>query len=131
MPFDVNKHIAFDGKVFRIEWYVDKEGNSPALEYAENDMPDRDKGKLLQLFKVMGDYGKIHDLTKFRHEGDKIYAFKPKPHRFLSFFTKGGKIIITNAFYKDEDKLPQPEKRRALEAKADYELRVNKGDYYD
>jgi len=32
-------------------------------------------------------FGKIFDITKFRNEGDGIYAFKPQPDRFLSFFT--------------------------------------------
>ena len=131
MGFETDKHIAYDGRAFRIEWYVDKVGQSPALEYAENEIPKSHKSKLLHLFKVMGDQGKIHDIRKFRHEGDGIYAFKPQPYRFLSFFTKGKKIIITNAFYKDEDKLPKAEKDRALKARNDYEAKTKRGDYYD
>ncbi len=52
------------------------------------------------LFKRMGDFGIINDKTKFRNEGDKIYAFKSQPNRFLSFFIEGRKIIVTNAFKK-------------------------------
>ena len=44
----------------------------------------------------MGDLGKILDITKFRNEGDGIYAFKPQPDRYLSFFTDNKKIIVTN-----------------------------------
>lgn len=86
--------------------------------------------KLAQLFKVMGALGQIRNTTKFRNEGDKIYAFKPQPHRFLCFFTVGRKIIITNGFYKDEDKLPPTEKKRALENMEDYLNRMKRGDYY-
>jgi hypothetical protein len=39
----------------------------------------------------MGDFGKIYDITKFRNEGDGIYAFKPQSDRYLSFFTLGKK----------------------------------------
>src|SRR3989338_6124544 len=114
MSFNENKHVAFEGQKFRIEWYVNEKGESQALEYAEQ-MPKSHIAKLAQLFKVMGELGQIRNELKFRNEGDKIYAFKPQPYRFLCFFTIGRKIIITNGFYKDEDKLPQAEKKRALE----------------
>jgi len=83
------------------------------------------------LLKRMGDFGRIFDKTKFRNEGDQIFAFKPQPDRFLCFFTTGRKIIITNAFVKKSDKLPPGEKDRALRAKADFETRVRKGTYYE
>ena len=35
--------------------------------------------------------GKINNIEKFRNEGDGIYAFKPQPDRYLSFFTDGKK----------------------------------------
>ena len=53
---------------------MDEKGQSPALDYA-NDMPESHIGKLMHLFEVMGDIGKIHDITKFRNEADKIYAY--------------------------------------------------------
>lgn len=130
MSFDESKHIAFEGQKFRIEWYVDSSGESEALKYSE-ELPKSHKAKLAQLFKVMGDFGQIRNKTKFRNEGDKIYAFKPQPYRFLCFFTVGQKIVITNGFYKDEDKLPPAEKKRALENMQDYLNRVKRGDYYD
>ncbi|MBS4166988.1 hypothetical protein NEOC65_002090 [Neochlamydia sp. AcF65] len=48
----------------------------------------------------MGNQGKIFDEMKFRNEGDGIYAFKPQPDRYLGFFFKSKKIIVTNAFVK-------------------------------
>ena len=129
MSFDENRHIAFEGQKFRIEWYVDSSGESDVLKYSE-EMPQSHKAKLAQLFKVMGDFGQIRNKTKFRNEGDKIYAFKPQPYRFLCFFAIGQKIIITNGFYKDEDKLPPAEKKRALENMQDYLNRIKRGDYY-
>lgn len=73
----------------------------------------------------------IADETKFRNEGDGIYAFKPKPNRFLCFFFKGKKIIITNAFVKKAQKLSPEEKERALRAFDDYQSRVTRGVYYE
>ncbi len=78
----------------------------------------------VMLFKRMGDFGRISDLTKFRNEGDKIYAFKPQPNRFLSFFYTGKKIIVTNAFCKKGQKLPEDEKSKAVSRKENYEKRV-------
>ena len=68
----------------------------------------------------MGDFGKILDTTKFRSEGDDIYAFKPQPDRYLCFFRKGKKIIVTNAYTKKGDKLPKSEKQLAINCKTDY-----------
>jgi phage-related protein len=130
MRFDEDKHIAYEGQEFRIEWYVDAKGESLALDYA-NEMPESHIGKFMHLLEVMGDIGRIYDKTKFRNEGDKIYAFKPQPYRFLCFFTIGRRIIITNGFYKDQDKLPQAEKNLALKIMDDYIKSVKEGDYYD
>jgi len=48
---------------------------------------------------MMGEIVKISDIKKFRNEGAKVYAFKRQPHRFLSFFVQGKKIIVTNSFW--------------------------------
>jgi len=125
-----DKIIAYKGKKFTIEWYHDAKGKSQGLEYAD-ELDRADRKKLTLLLTAMGDVGYIRNEQKFRYEGDKIYAFKPKPHRFLSFFFTDGKIIITNAFTKKQDKLPESEKERALKHKADYEERVKAGSYYE
>jgi hypothetical protein len=122
--------IAYKGEKFQIEFYFDEKGESQALEYTQ-DMGDKDKQKLLHLLQWMGDMGEIKNITKFRNEGDGIFAFKPQPHRFLCFFFEGGKIILTNAFWKKQDKLPTGEKRRALKIKEEYEDRIKKEEYYD
>ncbi len=121
--------IAYEGKEFTIEWYHDGNGYSQALEYAE-ELEEADRKKLVALLMVLGDIGQLRNKEKFRYEGEKIYAFKPKPHRFLSFFFTGGKVIITNAFNKKKDKLPPGEKKKALNCMKDYEQRVKAGTYY-
>jgi hypothetical protein len=121
--------IAYRGRKFTIEWYCDVSGYSQAREFAES-LDDAEKRKLALLFSALGDIGRIHNKEKFRNEGDKIYAFKPQPHRFLSFFFEGGKVIITNAFTKKKDKLPPGEKEKALKCMKDYEQRVKASSYY-
>lgn len=122
--------IAYRGPAFTIEWYWDAQGRSPALEYFERLLENRQDDLLMRLER-MGDFGRIFDKTKFRNEGDQIFVFKPQPERFLCFFTTGRKIIITNGFVKKSNKLPPGEKDRALRAEADFEARVTKGTYYE
>ena len=122
--------VAYEGPVFTIEWFFDENGVSQSLDFF-NGLDDVQKRKVLMLFKRIGDSGKISDITKFRNEGDKIYAFKPQPNRFLSFFYAGKKIVVTNAFCKKSQKLPDNEKQRALFCMQNYTDRVQKGTYYE
>lgn len=126
----MKRQIAYEGLEFTIEWYCDSRGRSQALEHYEEQPVDKQR-KLLNLFRLMGDQGKIFDKTKFTHEGDGIYAFKPQPDRYLCFFFKGKRIIVTNAFIKKTQKLPQGEKKQALKAYHSYEERVKEGVYYE
>ena len=113
-----------------IEWFYSDKGKSQALEYYLS-LPPADRRKVLRLFQLMGETGQIRNKTMFRNEGNKIYAFKPQPHRFLSFFFEGNKIIVTNGFIKKQQKLPKPEKDRALRLKDDYQHRVQEDTYYE
>jgi phage-related protein len=117
--------IIYSGSKFTLEWYYDKNGKSQAYEYFENASEDL-QDKFLILAKKMGEFGKIFDINKFRNEGDGIYAFKPQPDRYLSFFTTGKKIIVTNGFRKKTDKLPKSEKDLAIKYRQDY-LERNSG----
>lgn len=122
--------IAYGGEHFTIEWYYDDKGKSQALEYFEQ-LDEKRQDKVFYLFRRMGDHGEIKDTTKFRNEEDGVFAFKPQPDRFLCFFVKGNKIIVTNAFEKRQDKLDRAQKNRALAYKSDYEARVKQEKYYD
>lgn len=126
----MKEYIAYKGSEFTIEWYHDVNGKSPALDHFKNQREDKQR-QLLKLLRLMGEHGKIFDETKFRNEGDKIYAFKPQPDRYLCFFFKGKKIILTNAFTKKAQKLPRGEKELALKAYQSYEKRIKEGTYYE
>jgi len=123
------EYIAYAGDVFQIEFYFDEAGKSQSKDYLM-ELAQAEVKKFAHLLQMMGDSGQIRNKEKFRNEGDKIYAFKPQPHRFLCFFFDGNKIIITNGFMKKQQKLPKAEKERALKSKQDYENRIRKGGYY-
>lgn len=121
---------AYDGDFYRIEFYYDEEGYSQAREYMTESLTADDVRKFAQLLVMIGDLGQIRNKEKFRNEGDKIYAFKPHPHRFLCFFGEGGRIIITNGFTRKQQKLPISEKDRALKCREDYQNRMKNRTYY-
>lgn len=123
------EYVVYEGKEFTIEWYYNERGRSQAKMYFDELSRDR-KLEAFELFMAMANAGKILNITKFRHEGDGIYAFKPKPNRFLCFFYVGKKIIITNALEKKVDKLSPIEKKKALINYKDYQTRVKEGEYY-
>ena len=123
-------YIAYDGKHFAIEWYFDNDYGSQALNYYQS-LSDGERIKVLKLFKRMGDAGEIKDKTKFVNEGNKIYAFKPQPDRFLCFFYEKQKIIVTNAFKKKQQKLPKKEKEKAMKIRDCYITRTKTGEYYE
>jgi len=118
--------IIYSGEKFTVEWYYDRNGKSAAKEFYLKTSEDLQR-KFLVLAKRMGDFGKIFDITKFRHEEDGIYAFKPQPDRYLSFFMDGKKIIVTNGYKKKTDKLPKNEKKIAMDYRNDYLERKNGG----
>ena len=123
-------YVAYEGLSYVIEWYYNEKEESQALEYF-SELGVLQQDKTLYLFKRMGDFGKISNKKQFRYEGDGIFAFKPQPDRFLCFFMKGRKIIITNAFLKKTDTLPYREKKKALKFREDYLSRYKEGKYYE
>ena len=119
--------VIYAGEKYILEWYYDKSGKSVGYDYFIESTREQ-RRKFLILVKRMGDFGKIFDKTRFRNEGDGIYAFKPQPDRYLSFFTDGNKIIVTNGFTKKTDKLPENEKEYAIKCRQDYLERKTGGE---
>lgn len=65
---------------------------------------------------------------------NKIYAFKPKDHRFFNFMTAGRRIIILDAYRKHSQEMMKKDLnllKSAVHAKNDYLNSVAKGTYYD
>lgn len=125
-----NEYIIYVGLIFQLEWFFDENGESEALEYF-NQLSEQQQLKFLFLVKRIGDFGKISNQEQFRNEGDKIYAFKPQPDRFLCFFFTGKKIIVTNAFHKKTQKLPNNQKEKAIKYMNDFIQRHEEGRYYE
>jgi len=123
------EYIIYKGEYFSVEWYFSEKGESQAKEYYDK-LDVSSQAKFLYLVERMSDHGKISNKKLFNNEGDGLFAFKPQPERFLTFFTKGKKLIITSAFRKKTKKLPVKEKKKALKIKNNYENRIANGVYY-
>ncbi len=123
------EYIVYQGSEYIIEWYFDQKGISKSFNYYQK-LDKARRIQLLKLVKRLGDIGKIYNKELFRNEGEKIFAFKPKPDRYLCFFYIEKKVIITNAFTKKSQKIPKEEKEKAIKSMNDYQKRVEEGGYY-
>jgi hypothetical protein len=92
------QYVAYKGEAFQIEWYYDSRGNSQAMDYyAELDVEDRIK--VMKLFKMMGDVGRIGDTRNLEvkaikfmrsnhsHIGSSVFLYRAK--RLLSPMLSG------------------------------------------
>lgn len=126
------EYIFYKGKKFQVEFYYTAAGRLPAKEQFEK-VELRAQVKLAALVKRIAEEGMLFDITKFRNvdKTEKIYEFKPLEYRFFNFFYHGSKIIITNAYRKQSQKLDKRELAKAIAMKLDYEQRINSGGYYE
>ena len=125
-------YIFYQGEKFQVEFYFTKTGKIPAKEYLEKESLDV-QVKLAALVKYIADHGRLFDITKFRKvdSRDNIFEFKPVNHRFFSFFYKGRKIIITNAYMKKSQKVSKGDLEKARNMKKAYADRIKGGIYYE
>jgi len=107
---DRDSCIIYIGSVFTVEWYYDERGKSPGQKFYLKSTEEQ-RRKIYDLITKIADDGNFLPKTQFRYEGGGIYAFKPIPDRYLSFFTDNKKIIVTNGFVKKQDKFPAKEKK--------------------
>jgi hypothetical protein len=126
------EYTAYIGQFFTLEYYYDENGRLPVKEFIEG-LDIRMQAKAFALFKRLADIGKIFDETKFKHveRSDQIFEFKPDPARIFCFFFKGSKVILTNGYIKKRAKADPRQIALSEHHKADYEKRIERGDYYE
>jgi len=126
------EYVFYQGEKFQVEFYFTETGKMPAKEYLEKESLEV-QVKLAALVQYIADHGKLFDITKFRKVDtkDNIFEFKPVDHRFFSFFYKGKKIIITNAYMKKSQKVSKRDLEKAKNMKKTYIDRFKGGIYYE
>jgi len=125
------EYIFYRGRKFQVEFYYTDDGRLPAKEHLKA-VGLQIQVKLAALVKHIAEEGQLFDKSKFRivDQAERMYEFKPREHRFFNFFCKGQKIIITNAYRKQSQKLDKKELAKAIRMKRDYEQRLKSGGYY-
>lgn len=116
--------LAYDGSIFRIEFFVGGDGSAPVEDWLES-QPLKTQLKFAALFKTMGDVGKIFNEQKFKHltGTDQLFEFKADQGRVLCFFFVGKRVVLTHGFVKKSDKTPRGEIERAEKIKIDFSKR--------
>lgn len=131
-----DEHLIYEGKTFQVEFYVKPNREIPGYDYYKT-LKDGDRARFMVVATHVANasIGEIHPKTVYNIEDkeNKIYALKPNQHRFFNFTTSDQKIIVTNAYKKQSDKMTKKDKevlKTAIKFKVDYEERVSRGTYY-
>lgn len=132
-----DRYTIYKGPTYTVEWYFDMNGRMPGLEFF-NQLSRAEQDRLLHIVKYMADQprGTILPKTLYNLEDqtEKIFAFKPRDRRYFNFITTGSRIIITNAYTKQAQKLTKKSKdllAAAIRSKGDYLRRCAEGTYYE
>jgi len=130
-------YLFYVGATFTVEWYKNAAGRKPAEDYYEV-LSQEEQKRLDDLVARLADspIGTRLPKTMYNEEDSqqKIYAFKPKDHRFFTFMTIGRKIILVDAYRKHSQQMTKKNLRllqSVIRAKADYLFRVKGGTYYE
>lgn len=106
--------IVFEGTCFTITWATTAKGRRPAEEFF-NRLSAQNQAKLLVLFELLGDVGRISNIQHFRKiAGTECFEFKRGQIRLPCFFYRKRTVVITHGFVKKSTKTPVEEIGRAL-----------------
>jgi len=127
-----HEYVFCCGKKFQVEFYFSENGKMPVKEFLISSNDQKAAVKLAALAQLIADTAVLYDEKKFRivERRHKIYEFKVLAYRFFSFFSSGGKVIITNGYRKCSKKVNRQELSRAIGSKKDYTERAEKSEYY-
>ncbi len=119
VPKDGEDNVAKTGACLEIRYAIKENGKMPAKEFVDDSLSIDERVKVFKLFKVMVDAGKIRNKSKFRSEGDGIFAFKANQIR-IPCFSDGIDWVVTHGFIKKKDKWPKEEKKRAVRIREEH-----------
>ena len=95
-----------------IAYAVDSKGRSPGKDFFDA-LPDQDKAKLMHLFRLLGEQGRIINPQKFGNLKEGFHEFKSFQIRMPCRYLPNGVVLITHGFRKKRDRTPREEIDRA------------------
>lgn len=110
----MERETAYRGRKFTIAFARLSNGQSPGAGFFDA-LPIRDKAKLMSLFRLFGDHGRISNREKFGALDTGLFEFKSFQIRMPFAYAKGERrlVLITHGFYKKKNKAPKDEIERA------------------
>src|SRR5437660_7540029 len=102
----MQRPIALAGPVRIVVYAVCANGtSSPGFDFYQG-LEDKDKAKILTLFKQMAEFGRIANRERFKKiEGTDFFEFKNFQTRMPCFMLSGGLVVITHGFRKQKDRI--------------------------
>lgn len=110
-----------EGNNVNIYSFINERGDDVPEKYISG-LYEQDELKLIKLFELMLDRGKIFNKEKFRSltGSDGIFEFKSDAHRILCFILQGfnpKSFVLTHGFKKEKGKTPKKEIDKAEQIK--------------
>ncbi len=109
-----------------ILYYVDAQGRNPVSREIEKLAP-KDRAKIAAYLVLLRREGEELRRPVADYLGNKLYELRPGPHRILYFFFLRDKAVLLHLFRKRSDRLPDWERRVALNRMSDFIRRNEKG----
>jgi hypothetical protein len=116
--------IAYRGSRFTVEFAIRADGSVPGLDFF-NQVEERWEARLLVLFKLLGDTGRINSQEQFRKFAGDFFEFKAFQNRMPCYYRADKRVVITHGFIKKkEGAAPKQEANRAELIREEYERRL-------
>ncbi len=114
----MDRVIAYEGELYTIAFARLKDGRSPGADFFD-ELRVGDKAKLNNLFRLLGDHGRITNPEKFRVLDDKHRLYELKSYQIRMPFAYATEeralVIVTHGFWKKTSaSTPKKEIRRAI-----------------
>uniref|UniRef100_UPI0040569516 type II toxin-antitoxin system RelE/ParE family toxin n=1 Tax=Acetatifactor sp. TaxID=1872090 RepID=UPI0040569516 len=115
---------------FKVLFYEKENGERPAEEFIVG-LDAKMRTKIIGLLKVLEEKGNLLREPYSKYLDDGIFELRCKVGsditRVLYFFYYGGKIILTNGFWKKTQKTPAEELKLAKERRHDFLRKMEEG----
>lgn len=102
----MREELAAEGAWGRVEWAIDARGQRPARS-AFLALSDGDKAKMIALFSLLANTGRISNREKFKclgESGGNLWEFKSHQLRFLGDFRPGRRFLVAHFVRKKSDR---------------------------
>ena len=105
--------VAASGRFFTVRWAENKNGKRVAYDYFNKKLNDRQKARMLVLFKRLATQGRIENRQHFKPFKDGLFEFKDFQIRIIGAFTRDREFLLAAGVTKKKDKLDQKDLDKA------------------